>query len=248
MGRGNPSLMPPLMSKDKFNKLQIAIYAVSGLIVVGLVGAYFLIPSFQSGVQEAYTVVTSGDNQRITQYVRQFGFWGPLVVVLIMTVQMFLIVVPSWLLMIISVLAYGPWWGGLLCVVAVFVASTVGYTIGMGLSEASLTKLVGERSEKKLEHTVNKYGSGAVVLFRLAPFLSNDAISFVAGMLKMGYLRFILATLAGIIPLTVLIAFFSQDIEQLKDILIWVGGIGLGLYVLYLAYQYFTTTDDEVGD
>ncbi|WP_116106014.1 TVP38/TMEM64 family protein [Lewinella sp. IMCC34191] len=232
------------MSEEKTSRLQIIVYVVSGLIVVGLIGAYFMLPGFQSGVQEAYEVVSSGDNQRITEYVKQFGFWGPLVVILIMTVQMFLIVVPSWLLMIIAVLAYGPWWGGLLSVVAVTVASTVGYVLGQGLSEASLTKLIGEKSEKKLEGTVNKYGSGAVVLFRLAPFLSNDAISFVAGMLKMGYIRFILATLAGIIPLTVLIAFFSQDIEQLKDILVWVGGIGLGLYVIYLAYQYFTNDDD----
>ena len=232
------------MSKEKTSGLQVIIYTVSGLIVAGLVASYFIFPGFQSGVQEAYKVMTSGDNERITEYVRQFGFWGPLVVVLIMTVQMFLVFVPSWLLMIISVLAYGPWWGGVLCVVAVFVASSIGYAIGMGLSEASLTKLVGEKSEKKLQHTVNKYGSGAVVLFRLAPFLSNDAISFIAGMLKMGYLRFILATLAGIIPLTVLIAFFSQDIQQLKDILIWVGGIGLGLYVIYLAYEYFSGNND----
>ncbi len=232
------------MSNSKSSNLQIVIYSISGLLVAGLVGAYFIFPGFQAGVQEGYAVVTSGDNQRIMAYVRQFGFWGPLVVILIMTIQMFLIVVPSWLLMIIAILAYGPWWGGLLSVLAVTIASTIGYSIGMGLSEASLTKLVGEKSEKKLQHTVNKYGSGAVVLFRLAPFLSNDAISFVAGMVKMGYIRFISATLAGIIPLTILIAFFSQDIEQLKSILIWVGGVGLGLYVIYLGYQYFTNNDD----
>ena len=228
------------MSQSKTSRVQRIIYGLSGLLVLGLIGAYFLFPDFQAGVREAYGVIASGDKQRITAYVRQFGFWGPLVVILIMTVQMFLIVVPSWLLMIIAILAYGPWWGGLLSVVAVSVASSVGYVIGKGLSEASLSKLIGHRSERKLERTVNDYGSGAVVLFRLAPFLSNDAISFVAGMLKMGYLRFILATLAGIIPLTVLIAFFSHDIEQLKSILVWVGGIGLAAYLGYLAYNYFT--------
>lgn len=228
------------MSQAKASRIQRIVYAVSGLLLVGLIGAYFMFPDFQAGVTEAYEVISSGDKQRITDFVRQFGFWGPLVVVLIMTVQMFLIVVPSWLLMIIAVLAYGPWWGGLLSVGAVSVASSVGYFIGKGLSEASLSKLIGQRSERKLEQTVNDYGSGAVVLFRLAPFLSNDAISFVAGMLGMGYLRFMLATLAGIIPLTVLIAFFSQDIEQLKSILVWVGGAGLAGYLGYLAYSYFS--------
>lgn len=226
------------MPDQKPDRIQYYVYGISGLLLLGLVVAYFAVPSFHAGVQEAYTVVTSGDKPRITRYVRQFGFWGPLIVVLIMVVQMFLIVVPSWLLMIIAILAYGPWWGGLLSVVAVAVASTVGYGVGKSLSKAALTRLVGERTEDKLEHTVNDYGAGAVVLFRLAPFLSNDAISFVAGMVKMGYLRFLLATLAGIIPLTVLIAFFSQDIDQLKQILAWVGGVGLGGYALYLVVQY----------
>ena len=228
------------MRRSETSRVQLIVYTVSAIIVVALVAAYFLVPNFHAEVREAYTVVASGERQRITGYVRQYGFWGPLVVVLIMVVQMFLIVVPSWLLMIIAILAYGPWWGGLLSVVAVAVASTVGYCIGRGLSEASLTMLIGRGAERKLEVTVNDYGSGAIVLFRLAPFLSNDAISFVAGMVRMGYIRFLLATLAGIIPLTILIAFFSQDIDRLKTILVWVGGIGLGAYLAYLAYRYFS--------
>lgn len=227
------------MSDEKPSRIQYYVYGISGVLLLGLVIAYFAVPSFEAELQQAYGVLSSGDKQRITDYVRQFGFWGPLVVVLIMTVQMFLIVVPSWLLMIIAILAYGSWWGGLLSVVAVAVASTVGYWIGRTISKAALTELVGQKTEDKLEEKVNDYGMGAVVLFRLAPFLSNDAISFVAGMVKMGYLRFMAATLAGIIPLTILIAFFSQDIDQLKSILVWVGGGGLAVYLIYLGVAYF---------
>ncbi|NJB84384.1 putative membrane protein YdjX (TVP38/TMEM64 family) [Lewinella marina] len=226
------------MPAVKSSHLQYYVYGISGLLLAAAIVSYFAVPSFQAEVQQAYSILSSGDKPRITEYVRGFGFWGPLVVITLMTLQMFLIVVPSWLLMIIAILAYGSWWGSLLSVLAVTVASTVGYAVGKALSRAALTNLVGRRTEAKLEKTVNDYGTGAVVLFRLAPFLSNDAISFVAGMLKMGYFRFILATLAGIVPLTVLLAFFSQDIEQLKSILVWVGGVGLALYIVYLLVQY----------
>lgn len=236
------------MAKEKTSTLQWVIYGVSATFILGLVGAYFLVPAFQSGVQEAYTIITSGDKQRITEYVRQFGFWGPAVVIAIMVVQMFLVVVPSWLLMIIAILAYGPWWGGLLSVVAVTVASTIGYGIGRGLSKAALTELVGQKTEQKLESTVNEYGFGAIIIFRLAPFLSNDAISFVAGMLKMGYVRFILATLAGIVPLTVLIAFFSRDIETLKNSLVWVTIGGIVIYAGYSFYRHRTKGRKSSGD
>ncbi|PSJ15995.1 VTT domain-containing protein [Nitrosomonas supralitoralis] len=40
---------------------------------------------------------------------------------------------------------------------------------------------------KKTDHWVSCYGFWAVVLFRISPFLSNDAISFIAGALNMNY-------------------------------------------------------------
>lgn len=202
-----------------------------------LIAAYFLWPGFQTEVNEAYQIFTSNDRAAVTEYVRQFGIWGPVVFILVMIVQMFLIVVPSWLLMIIAVLAYGKVWGVVLSVVAVFVASSVGWVIGEVLGEATITRMVGEKTEKKLENVLEKYGPGAVVIFRLAPFLSNDAISFIAGMLKMKYTRFIAATLVGIVPLTVLIALFSDNTEMLKSGLVWVGGVSLLLYGGYVIWD-----------
>jgi uncharacterized membrane protein YdjX (TVP38/TMEM64 family) len=196
-----------------------------------------LFPGFQEQINEAYQIFTSDDRERITEYVQQFGAWGPVVIILTMIAQMFLFVVPSWLLMIVTVLAYGKFWGVVLSIAAVFVASTVGYFIGRGLSENTLNRLIGEENEKKLEDTLHQYGVGAVVIFRLAPFLSNDAISFVAGILNMSYWRFIAATLAGITPLAVLIAYFSEDTERLKSGLVWVGAISLMGYIGYIIYD-----------
>jgi uncharacterized membrane protein YdjX (TVP38/TMEM64 family) len=210
---------------------------ISISIIVILVGAYFLFPGFQEQINEAYQIFTSDDRERITEYVQQFGAWGPVVIILTMIAQMFLFVVPSWLLMIVTVLAYGKFWGVVLSIAAVFVASTVGYFIGRGLSENTLNRLIGEENEKKLEDTLHQYGVGAVVIFRLAPFLSNDAISFVAGILNMSYWRFIAATLAGITPLAVLIAYFSEDTERLKSGLVWVGAISLMGYIGYIIYD-----------
>jgi uncharacterized membrane protein YdjX (TVP38/TMEM64 family) len=51
--------------------------------------------------------------------------------------------------------------------------------------------------------------------------LSNDAISFVAGLLRMGYWRFIAATLAGIAPLTIFIAIMGQSNDTLLQGLLW---------------------------
>jgi uncharacterized membrane protein YdjX (TVP38/TMEM64 family) len=72
----------------------------------------------------------------------------------------------------------------------------------------------------------------AIVVIRLSTF-SNDGLSIVAGLLKMSYKRFILATLMGITPLIAIIAFFREK-GQIERGLLWAGIILIGCLVLYI--------------
>ena len=71
-------------------------------------------------------------------------------------------------------------------------------------------------------------------MIRLSPFLSNDAISFVGGVLKMGYWKFIGATMIGISPLIIFIAYLGGDYERLKTGLIWTSVISLVLFIAFV--------------
>jgi len=224
------------MSTDDFQSQSKKPLILSAVVIAALIGSYFFIPSVHSFVNEAYEVLTSEDNKRISAWVDELGAMGPVFIVVGMVVQMFLIVVPSPLLMIVAILAYGPIYGTLLSIGAIFVASTVGYFIGKLLGEVAVIKLVGEKQQKKLEYYVERYGFWAVIITRLAPALSNDAISFVAGMLKLSYRKFIGATLLGITPLAVLLAWFGENNDRLKTGLIWTSVISL---VFLVAYIYF---------
>ena len=206
-------------------------------IVATLVLLYFAVPDVKNFFKEAFNILTSGNNQRISNWVDELDFWGPLFIVLAMVIQMFLIVIPSPLLMLVSVLAYGPWLGTLISVTAIFTASTVGYIVGKYLGKVTIARIVGNKKEKQIEFYVEKYGFWAVIITRLAPFLSNDAISFVGGILRMGYWKFIGATLAGILPLAVLIGYLGENWERLKTGLIWVSAISIVLFVGYVIYD-----------
>ena len=210
---------------------------ITGLIIAALIGSYFVFPGFQQGVQHAWDVLTSGDERRISDWVSQFGFWGPFFIVLAMVAQMFLVVVNVVALMLVAIIAYGHFWGSIIAIVAVAVASTVGYWIGHSVGEAGVSKLIGRKTERKVTGFVNEYGIWAVIIARVSPFLSNDAVSFVAGLARMSYFRFMAATLAGIIPLTVLLAWLGQNSERLKWGLIWVSVVSLAAFILYIAYD-----------
>lgn len=207
---------------------------ISGIIIGATILSYFVIPAVNDFLTEAYEVLTSEDEERISAWVDNLGIWGPLFVIITMSLQMFLLVIPSPLLIIISVLAFGPIWGSLLAIVAVAVASTIGFFIGKYIGEMIIIKLIGEKKEKKLSFYVDRYGTWAVFITRITPLLSNDAISFVSGILHMSYWKFIAATLAGIIPLVVLIAWFGESNDRLRNGLIWVSAISIVVLVIYI--------------
>ncbi|WP_114784323.1 TVP38/TMEM64 family protein [Botryobacter ruber] len=221
----------------KQSKIPLILTAV---LIGGLVLAYFLIPDFQAWLREGWGVLKSGDEQEISSWVGQFGIWGPVFIIAAMIVQMFLFVVNVVALMLVAIIAYGPWLGSVIAVTAVVVASTIGYIIGRLIGQNGVRKLIGHKAERKVSEFVDDYGTWAIIIARVSPVLSNDAVSFVAGVARMGYVRFISATLAGIVPLTILLAWLGKDYDTLKSGLIWVGVVSLVIFIGYIVYdKYF---------
>ena len=199
----------------------------AGYLIILAVGAYFRYPEFHDFVNTAYQVLASGENERIQSWVRQFGAWGPAAVIAGMVLQMFLIVIPTIVLLVASVLAYGPMGGLALILVSVFIAATIGYWIGRFFGPVTVGKFVGPRKMKQTEELVNRYGFWVVVVTRLSPLLSNDAISLIGGLLRMRYPKFIGATLAGTFPLAAILAFFGKNSQNIDTLLILLTGLSL---------------------
>lgn len=202
--------------------------SIAGILVV----AYSTIPSFHDFIQEGFDVLTSEDAERIKIWVSQFGFWGPVVLIISMVVQMFMFIVPNILLIVISILSYGPVWGSLIAWIGIFFSSTLGYVIGSKLSQVTIKRFVSGRTQRILSEFIRDYGMTAIVVIRLSTF-SNDGLSIVAGLLKMSYGKFIMATLIGITPLITILALFGKS-GKIQRGLLWVGVILIICLVLYI--------------
>src|SRR4051812_1491998 len=186
-----------------------ALLLVGMALLAILVGSYFIFPEFHDGVNEAFDVITSEDQDRIQSWVRQFGAWGPIVLIFAMTVQMFMLIVPNILLFMISIICYGPVWGTLISLAGVTTSSTLGYFIGKKLGPRAIDRFVSQNTQDKMCVFIERYGVKAIAIMRLSS-LSSDALGFVAGILEMSYKKYILATLAGVTPVVVLIAIYGK--------------------------------------
>ncbi len=205
---------------------------ISVSLLAILVALYFIIPSFQNFINEAFDVLTSNDQERIRKWVGQFKLAGPVVLILIMVVQMFLFVVPNVFLMMVAIISYGPIWGAVISFLGVFSSSSVGYMIGKYLGPVTVRKLMSDKVQKKTSEFIKNYGVAAIAITRISS-LSNDSLSIVAGLLKMSYQKYILATLGGITPLILLLAIYGRNGKILKA-LIWIAVISLVLLIIYI--------------
>jgi uncharacterized membrane protein YdjX (TVP38/TMEM64 family) len=209
-------------------------FIISGIIIIVLVLLYFTYPPFEKGIHEAWNVLLSEDESRIQEYVEQFGIWGPIAIIVFIVLQMFLIIFPSWLPIMVGVMAYGFWWGILINLIGVGIASTIGYHIGKHLKGILMSK----KKFKKMDFWINNYGFGTVILFRISPLFSNDAISFIAGILNMNFKKYMAATYCGMVPLSFAVAYFSNDVDRLENGLYWIGGVGTLLYAVYIYFDH----------
>ena len=62
------------------------------IVIVVLVGGYFFVPSLNEFFNKAWEVLTSNDKQKIEAWVSDFGWIGPLVLIIAMISQMFLMI------------------------------------------------------------------------------------------------------------------------------------------------------------
>lgn len=218
----------------KINWLHLLPIIITVLIIGSLILSWFLSPKVQNFSKEAWDVLRSGNREQLRGWVSQFGAAGVIFLFFFFLVQMFAFVIPSWFLVVVSVLAYGPLIGGIVALAGSVFAASVAYWIGRLFSEFTTKKIIGQKSEKKMRVYLERYGFWVVAIFKLAPFLSNDIISYAAGLVSMSFPRFFLASVIGTSPLVILIAFLGETNERLWNGFFVVSFISIVGFLVYV--------------
>lgn len=206
------------------------------LLLAGLLGLYFLWPGLREGLEGVYRLLSRGNLKEIRAWVASLGWVGPLAILLLMIAQTLVSVVPMTLVMLVSVLAFGPVLGGVLGWTGAVVAAMVGYGLARLLGPVVVDRLVSEPIRRKVEAHVERYGPWAIVALRFSLVVPTDSVNFVAGLVRMHPLKFLLATALGAAPVAVVVAWLGSDFTRLGPFLLvagLLGLLGLAAWVIY---------------
>lgn len=138
------------------------------------------------------------DANDLRSWILSFGFWSPVIYILIYTVRP-LIFFPASVLSIAGGLAFGAWLGTLYTIIGATLGAMLSFYVAKTLGK-SLVRKEWTGNARKIQSQMEQNGFLYVLLFRLIPVINFDLISYMAALAKVRFSSFALATLLGIIP------------------------------------------------
>ncbi|QUE87131.1 TVP38/TMEM64 family protein [Exiguobacterium alkaliphilum] len=148
----------------------------------------------------------------VRDVVLSFGWWGPLVFILIYAVGP-LIFLPTSVLSLGAGLAFGVWPGVLYIIVGATAAAVTGYVMAR-LFGRSVLNVDRYPWSEKLFTQMEQRGFLYVFVLRLIPLVSFDLLSYAAGISKVRFRSFLLATVLGMIPGTLAYSFLGASLAS----------------------------------
>lgn len=214
--------------------MRISIIAVTAFVVIALLGTWLLTPWVFT---EARALMDSAYLERL---VARAGLWGPVVIIALMILAIVASPIPSAPIAMAAGAAYGHLWGTVLVVIGAELGALIAFALARVLGYDALRRVFGSSLDIGLFGSQNAL-TAMVFASRLMPFVSFDLVSYAAGLSRLHTWRFALATMAGIVPASFLLAHFgveaaSGDLGRAT----WaVLGLGLvtGLPVLWMAVR-----------
>ncbi len=203
--------------------------AILLVIIAAFALAYFLVPSFRNGLKRGLSAMTSGELaiavSRFQEYIRSFGVWAPIVSAGLMVIQSILFPVPGQIVTIANGLLFGAFWGFWLSWASAMLGAITCFFIARALGRPTVEKLASKKALTVADQFFDRYGNNSILVSRLIPLVSFDAVSYLAGVTSVSFRGFIIATAIGQVPMTIVYSIFGQNLT---------GMVSYGIYAVLI--------------
>lgn len=172
--------------------------------------------------------------------------FGPVGLVFAMILQSLISPIPSELLLSIAGAAYiksfGFYEGFIIAFIASFIGSIIGamicYYIGFDF-QSWLEKRITIKELEIFSQFIEKYSIWAIIITRLTPFIPFDAISYVAGFVKLRKRDFIIGTIFGLVPRIGFYLLIGSEVVDLAEEDLTLGLMAfLGIIIILLSLMF----------
>ncbi|WP_170203846.1 TVP38/TMEM64 family protein [Alkalicoccus chagannorensis] len=192
------------------------------LLLLLFVLLLFLIPAVRSLMMEAFHALSSGDTEAVRAYLLGFGWATPVISTLLMTIAVVIAPIPTFLVTMANGMLYGFWLGTLLSWTSCLIGAALNYYLAQALGHPVIRKIVPADALQMMDRFFDRYGFYAVILSRVVPITSYGVASYAAGLTSIPFLSYMVGTMIGQTPGTMMYTYFGSHANDSLQVLFWV--------------------------
>lgn len=159
-----------------------------------------------------------------------------------MVLQSIIAPLPAFLITFANAALFGFFWGALLSWSSAMAGAALCFWLARSLGREGVERFISTKLLEETDTFFAKYGTHTILITRLLPFVSFDAVSYAAGLTSMRLLPFLVATGLGQLPATLIYSYAGETMTG--SIGYFVSGL-LILFALSVAWMLFRRLRDE---
>lgn len=179
--------------------------------------------------------------EAISELTAKAGVWGPIVLIVIITLGILFSPLPSVIIIIIAGYIYGPVWGGIYSYIGHVLSAIIPFTL---YKLFKIKDSYETNKHKKYTIFINKHLHKLYLLYIL-PLIPISITSLVLASTKMKFKKFIKIVSLSFIPTIIFFSIFGNRLSSssVNEIIIWSGVIII--MIGYLIYKLKKSSDKK---
>lgn len=225
--------------KTNKKKTLTKLYILAVLAILCLV--YFLVPQVNAYVNQVASVLGSANVDAVVAFIRSYGAYAMVFSFALMVFQSVLAPLPAFLITFANAAIFGWWQGAILSWTSSMAGAALCFYLARALGRDTVEKYAGKGALASVEGYFEKYGSRTILICRLLPFVSFDAISYFAGLTPIKFWPFFIATGVGQLPATIIYSYvggmLTGGIKYFVTALLCIFSLGILVMIVRRIYM-----------
>jgi uncharacterized membrane protein YdjX (TVP38/TMEM64 family) len=181
-------------------------YKIKFFSFIGLIVAFIVLIIYFNALQYV-------EPSYLQEKVKEFGVFAPIIFILIYSVAT-IILIPGTPLIIGGGLIFGTVLGTIYSLIGSMIGATTAFFIARILGRNYIDLSINEKftSLKKYYYKIKENGLLVAFYLRLPPIMPFTSINYALGLTKMKFKDYFIGTFIGIIPATLILAYFGESL------------------------------------
>jgi uncharacterized membrane protein YdjX (TVP38/TMEM64 family) len=180
---------------------------------LGAVAAVIVLAAATGTGRGVVDAISHGDSRELRRLLLDLSVGGVLVL-LVVALSHAIVPFPTELVTAAAGFVYGFWLAVPLLLACWLASALLAYWLAERFGRPLAARLVGAKRLTRAEQLMERGGAATLLAMRLIPLIPFNAICYAAGITRVPLARYSWATVVGIAPLTVLVAYLGSRLES----------------------------------